>query len=78
MGYVHTFSGPGTFCVSTVGNGPVNPAGGPNTASYFVVAGGGDLFEDGGHAKEEDVEENIEEVAECEAQHQLVEVQKHI
>ncbi len=38
---IHTFTGPGTFCVSQLGNGPVNPAGGPNTASYFVVAGGG-------------------------------------
>ena len=39
-----------------------------------VVAGGGDVFEDGGDAKEEDVEEHIEEVAEGEAEHQLVEV----
>lgn len=39
-----------------------------------VVAGGGDLFEDGGDAKEEDVEEDVEEVAEGEAEHQLVEV----
>ena len=38
---IHTFTGPGTFCVSAVGNGPINPSGGPNTASYFVVAGGG-------------------------------------
>ena len=38
---IHTFTSPGTFCVSQIGNGPVNPAGGPNTASYFVVAGGG-------------------------------------
>jgi hypothetical protein len=38
---IHTFTGPGTFCVSAVGNNPVNPAGGPNQASYFVVAGGG-------------------------------------
>jgi hypothetical protein len=38
---IHTFTGPGTFCVSQVGNNSVNPAGGPNTASYFVVAGGG-------------------------------------
>lgn len=39
-----------------------------------VVAGGGDVFEDGGNAKEEDVEEHVEEVAEGEAEHQLVEV----
>ena len=32
----HIFTGPGTFCVSAVGN----PAGGPNTVDYFVVAGG--------------------------------------
>jgi len=38
---IHTFTGPGTFCVSQLGNSPVNPAGGPDTASYFVVAGGG-------------------------------------
>ena len=33
---VHTFTGPGTFCVSSVGN----PAG-SNEVSYMVVAGGG-------------------------------------
>ena len=33
---VHTFTGPGTFCVSSVGN-----AGGSNSVSYMVVAGGG-------------------------------------
>jgi hypothetical protein len=33
---VHTFTGPGTFCVSAVGN-----AAGSNTVSYMVVAGGG-------------------------------------
>ena len=38
---VHTFTGPGTFCVSQVGNGPANPAGGPANASFLVVAGGG-------------------------------------
>ena len=44
------------------------------THHVVVVAGGGDLFEDGGDAKEEDVEEDVEEVAEGEAEHQLVEV----
>jgi hypothetical protein len=34
---IHTFTGPGTFCVSTVGN----PAGGPSDVDYLVVAGGG-------------------------------------
>ena len=38
---IHTFTGPGTFCVSTLGNGPTNPNGGPNTVSYLVLAGGG-------------------------------------
>ena len=33
---VHTFTGPGTFCVSAIGN-----AAGSNTVSYVVVAGGG-------------------------------------
>jgi hypothetical protein len=33
---VHTFTGPGTFCVSCAGN-----SGGSNTVSYVVVAGGG-------------------------------------
>jgi hypothetical protein len=32
---VHTFTGPGTFCVSSIGN-----ASGSNTVSYMVVAGG--------------------------------------
>jgi hypothetical protein len=38
---IHTFTGPGTFCVSQLGNGPTTPAGGPNTVSYLAVAGGG-------------------------------------
>ena len=38
---IHTFTGPGTFCVSAIGNAPTNPSGGPNTVSYMVVAGGG-------------------------------------
>ena len=33
---VHTFTGPGTFCVSNAGN-----AAGSNTVDYLVVAGGG-------------------------------------
>ena len=33
---IHTFTGPGTFCVSASGN-----AGGSNTVDYLVVAGGG-------------------------------------
>ena len=38
---IHTFTAPGTFCVSSVGNNPVNPLGGPSTVDYMVVAGGG-------------------------------------
>ena len=34
---IHTFTSPGTFCVSSIGN----PAGGPNNVDYMVVAGGG-------------------------------------
>ena len=33
---IHTFTGPGTFCVSCAGN-----VGGSNTVDYLVVAGGG-------------------------------------
>jgi hypothetical protein len=44
---IHTFTGPGTFCVSQIGNVSTNPLGGPNTVSYNVVAGGGG---GGGHA----------------------------
>ena len=40
---VHTFTGPGTFCVSAVGN----PAG-SDTISYMVVAGGGGAGGDSG------------------------------
>jgi hypothetical protein len=36
----HIFTGPGTFCVSGVGNGPSNPLGGPDVVDYLVVAGG--------------------------------------
>jgi hypothetical protein len=34
---IHTFTGPGTFCVASLGN----PSGGGDTVSYVVVAGGG-------------------------------------
>jgi len=33
---IHTFTGPGTFCVSQLGN----PSGGPSSVDYLVVAGG--------------------------------------
>ena len=43
---VHTFTGPGTFCVSNVGN-----AAGSNKVSYVIVAGGGGgSYEGGGGA----------------------------
>lgn len=38
---IHTFTSPGTFCVSVTGNGPTNPNGGPSNVDYLVVAGGG-------------------------------------
>ncbi|MFC1795111.1 glycine-rich domain-containing protein [Planctomycetota bacterium] len=34
---IHTFTAPGTFCVSAVGN----PIGGPSNVDYLVVGGGG-------------------------------------
>jgi len=40
---VHTFTGPGTFCVSNAGN-----AAGSNAISYIIVAGGGGGGGDGG------------------------------
>lgn len=42
---IHVFTGPGTFCVSSVGN----PAG-SNTVDYLVVAGGGGAQDGGGGA----------------------------
>jgi len=38
---VHTFTGPGTFTVTQLGNAPTNPGGGPTNVDYRVVAGGG-------------------------------------
>jgi hypothetical protein len=40
---IHTFTGPGTFCVSCAGN----PCG-SNTVDYLVVAGGGGGGDDSG------------------------------
>jgi hypothetical protein len=42
---IHTFTGPGTFCVSALSNNPAN-----NQISYMVVAGGGGSQEGGGGA----------------------------
>jgi len=38
---IHTFTGDGCFAVSSTGNIDINPAGGPSTVDYLVVAGGG-------------------------------------
>jgi len=38
---IHTFTGDGCFVVSSVGNSPTSPTGGPTDVSYLVVAGGG-------------------------------------
>jgi hypothetical protein len=45
---VHTFTGPGTFTVSSLANSPTNPQGGPNNVDYLVVAGGGSAAMSGG------------------------------
>ena len=47
---IHTFTGPGTFCVSTVGNGPTVPTGGPAVVDYLVIAGGSGANLGGGGA----------------------------
>jgi hypothetical protein len=38
---IHTFTGDADFVVSSLGNSPVVPTGGPNNVDYLVVAGGG-------------------------------------
>src|SRR6056300_2050815 len=38
---IHSFTGDGCFVVSTLGNSPVVPTGGPSNVDYLVVAGGG-------------------------------------
>ena len=38
---IHTFTGPGTFTVTQLGNFPTNPNGGPSNVDYLTVAGGG-------------------------------------
>ena len=45
---IHTFTGPGTFTVTQLGNSTTVPTGGPNTASYLVIAGGASGGKDGG------------------------------
>jgi hypothetical protein len=38
---IHTFTGPGTFTITQIGNAPTVPTGGPTNVDYLVVAGGG-------------------------------------
>lgn len=38
---IHTFTGPGTFSVTQIGNSGDLPSGGPAVVDYLVVAGGG-------------------------------------
>ena len=38
---IHTFTSPGTFAVSQIGNSGTNPSGGPSNVDYLVIAGGG-------------------------------------
>ena len=38
---IHTFTGPGTFTVTSVGNASILPTGGPSNVDYLVIAGGG-------------------------------------
>ena len=38
---IHSFTGDGCFVVSTLGNSPTVPTGGPSNVDYLVVAGGG-------------------------------------
>jgi hypothetical protein len=38
---IHTFTGPGTFTVTQIGNAPTVPTGGPTNVDYLVIAGGG-------------------------------------
>ena len=45
---IHSFTGDGNFVVSTLGNSPVNPLGGPSNVDYLVVAGGGGASSNGG------------------------------
>jgi len=42
---IHTFTGPGTFCVSAIAPGP---SGNPNSVDYLVIAGGGAGGQDNG------------------------------
>ena len=46
---IHSFTGDADFVVSSVGNNPATPAGGPSTVDYLVVAGGGGGGVNGGY-----------------------------
>ena len=45
---IHTFTGPGTFTVTQIGNAPTVPSGGPSNVDYLVVAGGAGGGQSGG------------------------------
>ena len=49
---IHVFTGSDCFVVSSVGNNPVNPVGGPSAVDYLVVAGGGGSGGGGGGFRE--------------------------
>jgi hypothetical protein len=49
---IHVFTGSDCFVVSSVGNNPVNPVGGPSAVDYLVVAGGGGSSGGGGGFRE--------------------------
>ena len=45
---IHTFTGDGCFVVSSLGNSPLVPTGGPSNVDYLVIAGGGSGGQRGG------------------------------
>jgi hypothetical protein len=47
---IHSFTGDGCFVVSSLGNSPTVPTGGPSNVDYLVVAGGGAAGYGGGGA----------------------------
>jgi hypothetical protein len=47
---IHSFTGDGCFVVSSLGNSPTVPTGGPSNVDYLVVAGGGSGTSAGGGA----------------------------
>jgi hypothetical protein len=45
---IHSFTGDGCFVVSSLGNSPLVPTGGPSNVDYLVIAGGGSGGQRGG------------------------------